>query len=470
MRLDLSLRDLAAPRLIEELLLRPSRTLQEITSRNEARWVQGNTSKAFQNRKDRLRTRLQAAVRNGEQFLEVARTEVGWQRLLLGIYLDDLGEEWLPAFDRSVAIDVLGRADEPWHASRRRQVTQFFFHHFDVIEALSFVCERLRQSYAVKDGELNASARLWAEYRALIFDPHGPSKVASKARAGETVEGLRERFGVPTEGRFTESLRQHYLLESLNQCRLGDEPPTLGQIESAKAATALQSMRIGAAALRIMVRRVAKEARGRWPDGWQKWIVRLGCDPRLGRASAEGAKWWGWATDAELRLAQQGVTGLTLRFFIQFLELSLRGTPWESQFALRSRFLIALFDANKIIDARLSLNQASLQRLEPRYRDSWSVAHLSAANDGTSMIALRCTEDLFILEGTHNYGLRAFHRTFPVPGFWERTRRAYQDNELRISPRQCPVFVPHVANGNWILTFFHALREKFHVEWGDVRI
>jgi hypothetical protein len=470
MRLDLSLRDLAAPRLSEALLRRPSRTLHEIKSRNEARWVQGNTSKEFQNRKDRLRKRLQAAVRTGEPFSKIVRTEVGWHRLLLGIYLDDLGEEWLPAFDRNIATDVLGKAGEPWHASRRRQVTQIYFHHFDLIDALPFVCQRLRESYAAVDGEPNSPACAWAKHRALVFDPEGPAKIASQARPSETLESLRERFAVPAEGRFTESLRQLYLLESLKQCGLGEEPPTLEQIEAAKTETALESLRLGAAALRIIVRRVAKDARERWPDGWQKWIVRLGCDPRLGRASAEGAKWWGWATDAELRLAQQGVTGLTLRFFIEFLERSLRGTEKESQFALRSRFLLALFDANKIIDARMALNWSSLQRLDRRYRDSWSIAHLSATTDETSMIALRCTEDVFIIEGTHNYGLRAFHRTFPVRGFWERTKRTYQDNELRISPSQCPVFVTHVATGSWVSKFFRELRYKFHIEWSDVHL
>lgn len=469
MRLDLSLRDLPLPQLSELPLRGPSRKLLEIQSRNEARWAQGKTSKEFQNRKKRLRERLQAAVRPGERLsherlFEIVRTEVGWHRLLLAIYLDDLGKDWLPAFNKRVAEEVIGESGASWHASRRRQVTQFFFRHFDSIGALASVSKRLRESYAAVSAEPNAAARVWAVHRERVFDPEGPVKMASQARAGETLESLRERFAVPAEGRFTESLVQLYLLESLNRCGLGDEPPTLAQIEAARTETALGSLLLGAAALRIIVRRVATDAGGRWPEGWQKWIVRLGCDPRLGRASGEVARWWGWASDAELRLAQQGVIGASLGFFLKFLD----GTVPASQWRERRKFLDSLFEAGKILDVRLILNWESMERLEPRLRDPWSIARLDATSRNTCIIVLRCSDDVSILEGTHTYGLRAFNKRLPIPGFWERARNEFDDCELRISPTDCPIFIRH--SGEWIWKFFDELRDTFHVEWGDVRI
>jgi hypothetical protein len=475
MRLDFSLHYLPVPHLSALPLQGPSRTLDEIQSRNETRWAQGNTTREFQNRKETLRERLQAAVRPGERLSHeslfvIVRTEVGWQRLLLAIYLDDLGKDWLAAFDQRVAQGVLGHSGASWHASRRRQVTQFFFRHFDAIGALAVVSQGLRESYATANAEPNAAVRAWAVHREIVFDPEGPAIIASQAQPGETLKSLRERFALPIEGRFMERLRHLYLLESVERCGLGDEPPTLAQIKIAREETALGSPPLGALALQIMVRRVALEAGGKWPESWQKWIVRLGRDPRFGRASQEGSKWWGWATDAEFRLAQQGVTGKTLRFFIEFLKESLRGEEEGSQFERRSRFLLALFEANKIIDARLALPWCHLRHLEDDYRDPWGVAHLTAANDGTSLIALRCTDDVFILEGTHQCGLRAFHRTFPVVGFWDRTSDRYKDKELRIRRVDCPVFFPHDERGRWISNFFRALREKFHVEWSDVQI
>jgi hypothetical protein len=226
---------------------------------------------------------------------------------------------------------------------------------------------------------------------------------------------------------------------------------------------------MGAAALQIMVQRVAKEGGRKWSGDWPRWIPRLGCDPRHGRATAEGAKWWGWATPDELRLAQQGITMRDLRFFIEFLRQSLQGTDKEPQFALRSRFLLGLLDADKIESARLALNWVTYERLDAKYRDVWSVAHLSQTSDDTSMICLKCADDVYVIEGTHSFGLRMFHKTFPVHGFWERPKQTYQDRELRISPGDCPVYLRHDQGGNWVSGFFRHLRSRFHIEWHDVR-
>jgi hypothetical protein len=279
-----------------------------------------------------------------------------------------------------------------------------------------------------------------------------------------------ERFGIPIDGRFAECLRQVFLLNSVRDCPLGKEIPALAEIEVLKTERASVSQVLGAAALQIMVQRVAKEGGRKWSGEWSNWITRLGCDPRHGRATAEGAKWWGWATDDELRLAQQGITGLTLRFFIEFLRRSLQGTDKEPQFALRARFLLGLFESGKIESARLALNWSAYQHLDRKYRDVWTVSHLSATTDETSMICLKCVDDIFVIEGTHSFGLRMFHRTFPIPGFWERPKQTYQDRDLRISPGECPVFLRHDQGGNWVKGFFRQLRNHFHVEWNDVRL
>ena len=131
---------------------------------------------------------------------------------------------------------------------------------------------------------------------------------------------------------------------------------------------------------------------------------------------------------------------------------------------------MALFDAGKIESARLALNWAAYDRLDRKYRDIFSVAHLSQTSDQTSMICLKCVDDIFIIEGTHNFGLRMFHQTFPIPNFWEHPKRSYQDRELRVSPSACPLFLPHDHSAQWITKFFRYLRMQFHVEWNDVRL
>ena len=211
-----------------------------------------------------------------------------------------------------------------------------------------------------------------------------------------------------------------------------------------------------------------EEANG--PINGNHWIIPFGCDPRYRRAAVESTKWWGWATDSELKLARQGVTGLTLRFFIDFLKSSLKGTLKEDQFALRSSFLMALLDSGKILDSRLVLNRSAFNGLPSKYRQSLYVAQLVGSSDLTSMICLKCANDVYIIEGTHSFGLRMFHKNFPVWGFWENPGGRYNDKELRISPSQCPVFLRHDPSGKWVNNFFYQLRARFHIEWDGVHV
>jgi hypothetical protein len=473
MPLDLRFKEPAACRIDAIQLGGVIRIVQAITARNLAKCTPGGEPKPLKDRKEKMKKRLME--RGKAVTFEQATNEVGRERILLSLYLEYAARSdapWLPAFDESVASSVLGENGRDWHAGRRRQATQLFFTHFDLlpVSGLSRLCGLLVDANDSTESDGQGPTAHWERHRNLLFSPAGHLGVAGSAERNETLPVLMERFGIPIDGRFAECLRQVFLLNSVRDCPLGKEIPALAEIEVLKTERASVSQVLGAAALQIMVQRVAKEGGRKWSGEWSNWITRLGCDPRHGRATAEGAKWWGWATDDELRLAQQGITGLTLRFFIEFLRRSLQGTDKEPQFALRARFLLGLFESGKIESARLALNWSAYQHLDRKYRDVWTVSHLSATTDETSMICLKCVDDIFVIEGTHSFGLRMFHRTFPIPGFWERPKQTYQDRDLRISPGECPVFLRHDQGGNWVKGFFRQLRNHFHVEWNDVRL
>jgi hypothetical protein len=459
MRLDLKLPELPRPSLSETLLRRPLADLIKIKTSNEERWGAGSGSRVFENRKEKLRKRLQGAVDPKKEFENIKATEVGWQRLLLSLYIESNGKDWLPEFNDEIASDLLGSDGAALTGSRRRQAVNLFFERFDTVPALPYLATQLRSAFDNRATAYAANEVAWKRYRREIFQTDGHGKVAQAAKNGETLEQLMERHAVPTKGVFSVKLRQVFLLETLRNCALGDEPEVLHEIEKDREKTAVDALPLGAAALRIMVSRVDEEGRRKWPEEWRKWLVRLGCDPRMGRHTAEGAKWWGWATSSQWNLGVQGIIGLSLKFFFDFLDGTVSVHQWEE----RRRFLETCFDAGKIIDARLVLNARCMQRLPAKMRDKWNTASLSSTTEDTCIIALRCTDDIYLLEGTHSYALRAFHRTFPVKGFWERVRQQYADSELRISPRECPVFVRH--SGDWVWNLLYELRRKFHVEW-----
>jgi hypothetical protein len=473
MLLNIRLNDMRTPRIAGIQVIEATRILQQIVSRNLAKATNGAESKQFTNRKEAMKQRLMK--RGASDSFESVTSEFGRERLLLSLYLDYTSRtdaSWLPPFDATVAASVLGNDISRWHPGRLRQATQLFFTHFTRLPeaGLNLLCSLLLQAYGEMPSPALGPAQAWWRERLNLFSAEGVERVATSAPRDLPLNSLFDRFGVPRDGYFAERLRHVFLLKSLREAPLGKEVPSLSDIESLRNERASGSLLIGAAALQIMVRRIAQEGMRKWSGDWPRWLTRLGCDPRHGRATAEGAKWWGWATDDELRLAQQGITGLTLRFFVDFLEKSLERTDKESKFSLRSRFLLALHEAGKIQSARVVLNMATYRGLPTRDRDVWSVAQLGATTEATSMVCLKCVDDIYIIEGTHTFGLRVFHRIFPVSGFWGKPQETYLDSALRISPDKCSVFLQHDQHGRWVDRFFSDLRSSFHVEWSDVHL
>jgi hypothetical protein len=460
MNLELNLQSLPSPSISEAWLRRPIAELLEIKTRNEKRWGAGGDSVVFENRKEKMRERLMEADNPEEALEKIKATEVGWQRLILSLYIESNGQPWLPTFDDRIASEILGSDGAVWNASRRRQAAALFFTRFSKLPALSYLAKQLCSAFSATSNDESVTTANWQRARNDIFQTDGPARIAKTAMPNETLEELIQRYTIPTKGEFAIQLRQLYLLEFLQRCAFGDEPEVLHEIEKERKKPALDSLLLGAAALRIMVSRVDTEGRGQWPEKWQTWLVRLGCDPSLGRATAEGAKWWGWATESELKLAVQGMIGMTLMSFFGFLDGTVSVPQWEK----RRKFLELLFKDKKIIDARLVLNAYCMRRLPNKMQSNWNTANLTDTTENTCIIALRCTDEVYILEGTHKYALRAFHRTFPVIGFWERIHDEYADSALRIKPRDCPILIRH-HNGDWMVDFYSELRSRFHVEW-----
>lgn len=469
MYLDLTLKQLPSLQLDDAILSKPTKTLQKIIKINNQRFEQDYESKNFKNRKKELIVKLKNRKIRGESF-EKASDVVGRQRLLLSLYIEHYGNsdsKWLPLFDKKVALSILGKDGTGYHIGRRRQVAVLFFTHFDRLTAITIVCSRLIESFLTdKAGESSDKRiRIWHQNRKLLFTVNGPANIANQAKKSENLTALINRFEIPKQGRFSERLRQIFLLNKIKSAKIGQEVPAFAEIENLREEQASGHLLMGAAALKILIQRITMENNGNWTGSWPKWITRFGCDPRYGRRTAEGTKWWGWATTSELRLAMQGITGLTLRFFIKFLENSLKGTSRESQFDLRARFLMSIYESQKIITARLALNWNDYHRLDPKYRNPMSVSKLSSTTAQTSMICLQCIDDIFIIEGTHTFGLRAFHRQFPIKGFWEFPRDTYEDSEFRLSPANCPIFIRHVKSGTWVKKFYTEIRSEFHIEW-----
>ena len=395
-----------------------------------------------------------------EQLTNVPRRE--WT--LLTLYDLSLNEpnrkEWLRDFDHKVARSILGNNSKNWKRFRRKQVTLFFFSKFDSIKCLELLSEFLRESWKVKNVKDNGeSAKVWHEHSNVLFDSSGPSKIAKewKYEVGESVEELNERFHIPNGSEFSERVRIATYFLRLKELELFEDDPELFSIlEKEKSFITKAGKRVGSLAVEMIVNRVIKEANSRWSndESWAKRIIPLSSDPRI-RKSENFGKWWSWASDTQLQVASQALTKLNISEFINLLRKSLPSDQ-QDQFKERQEFLWDLIDNNYVLEARLVLRP----NLRVTKDISKSLKPSTVESGDRSYICLRCVDNVFLIEGTHSFGLRGFigEKNFPIKKFWENLPKKYKNTELIYPRDQCPVYQVH--NGNWVRKFLNQMRAK----------
>ena len=444
-------------------------SLHRLRARLDER-VSGELNAIFRNRLETLRQRLLTMP------FEEATNIAGRDRLLLKLYLLDQGVGYMRPFDEGICDDLLGDGSELRKISRLRQAADLFFAHFDHLPGHLALGRLLRNALARPDAKSHrlVQAKCWRESRESLFTTDGPQRFVAQVRDGEKLSDAADRCGVPRrdEGgrqpRFFELAQHEYLLASLlpHKLRRKDECPVFEELIQQRNTELGDGRLVGAAALEILILRSIAENAGRLPEKWGKFVNALNCDPRLPSCRR---KWWSgkWAGETELAVGSRWFTGAELKVFLRLVR-DLLPADAERMFERRERFLKAIEDAGKILDARLVLVDEAMLNARLRFPEqaAASFARMRAKGNAQaiSVICLKL-DGFYMVEGTHNFSLRLF-REFPLAHFWERER---SDFSLKQFQTGADARIPHLG-GTWEWEFKNQLMQKFHIGWNDVRL
>jgi hypothetical protein len=432
---------------------------------------EGVGTASFASLLDGFRKRMRAGLLKGQPLEECTN---GRRRewLLLSLYLNDLGAEesrtWLPPLDKDLAVFILGDDPEKLKKHLRRLATQLYFTHYgrERLPCLESLCWMLELAWRSASREkLDPVSRVWADHAHILFAMDAPDKVAERWKPGMSVRELADDLHIHKGGQFRERLLESLILSRLRKLPLANNDLELNDLVISEKDRKLgSSLPLGAAAVKILVHRSQMENSSMVPENWSEQLVTYACDPRIPNSEMQ-SRWWGWATSSEKDVAIRALSKLSLQAFIKLLEQSLRGTDAEHQFPARSRMLLNLFKIGKVIDARLIVHKDLNHRLDPRTRNVLRPSWVSGGPQHTSFICLRCTDDVFLIEGTHSFALRGFigPNAFPVRAFWSSGPKGYHDSEFRVTQMNCPIYQRH-HTGDWIWDFLSQLRRR-HIEW-----
>lgn len=464
-----------SPRLINISLEKPICSLREFTKRNEMNGEGKAFSPIISKLKESFINNLKKRSKN--QSFESATASENPQRtmVLLSIYLeyfDKHDADWLPKFNDNIAYSILGSHGANLSPIPRNQLTILFFTQFNHLPALNQICARLIESYQSIGGSMSRKDRILRDNAEIIFSMDGPQRVANAAKSGESILELIERFAIRAEGpkdQFAARLKECFLLQKIQNSKIGEGEKILNEIKLARKSPYQAGMLLGAAALKIMTQKVLRSG-GAW-GAWADWMLEIGCDPNRIRSN-EFPTWWGsWhPTREELECAQRGLRSRTLEYFIRALEDSLREIDRYDQFESRARFLRWLDATDKIEDFKLILTSVHFESLPKAHReDNISVKKFSNANrNGASIIVLKCTEGIWISEGTHSYAIRIFKNTLPIRNIFSDSRTFTYAEFISGTMHKdiCEkigIWETHL--GDWVNRLIRKIRSKYDVEW-----
>ncbi len=397
------------------------------------------------------------------------------ESLLLSLYLIDLASDsdrnQLPAFDERVANSILGGSESSIKRHIRRLATQLYFVHYceDRLPCLQWLSCRLQSSWKSEDAIQNSDpvSKSISAHADILFESQAPARVAEQWIQGESIEDLATRFSIPVDSLFNDRLTEEVILSRLRRASHTTIDTELDELVINSKERRLRSGHpLGAEAVKILIERSVNECQRRVPESWREQLVAYACDPRIPNAS-EQAKWWSWATQATKDVAIQALSELTLQQFIVLLERSLKGTPTAHQFPERKRVLLKLFELGKVIEARLVVHQALYHGMGARTREVLRPSRIRDGQDNPSFVCLRCTDEVFLIEGTHNFALRGFigRDSFPIRSFWSTEPKNYYDHQLRVQKARCDIYQVHQGDWAWSLTY--QLR-RHHIEWRSI--
>lgn len=458
------LSSLRPPRLDDKGLQKAILRLEKLTDGMESTGVNSSPDVL-----EELRISLKKGLPMGRSFEECTAVKRRESRLL-GLYLNDLSSPetltWLPPLNYDIAESILGKDPQTLKPHLRRLATQLYFIHYgrERLPCLKSLFWMLESAWLSADPEkLDPVSKVWAENARTLFAVNAPDKVAESWKSGMSVNELADHFEIHEGSQFRERLLEALILNRLRKMPLtSNDGEASDQVVSEKDRVLASGLRLGAAAVQIVVNRSQHENHSIVPDCWSDQLVTFACDPRIPNNEMQ-SRWWGWATSSEKDVAIRALSKISLEEFIRLLEKSLVGTPQGHQFPARKNLLLKLFEKGLVIDARLVISSRIYQGLNAKTRDVLGPSWLGG-NQDTSFVCLRCTDDVYLIEGTHSFSLRGFigSDAFPIKGYWDTPPRQYTASQFRVNETRCPIYQKH--QGDWVWYFNQQLRRR-HIEW-----
>ena len=274
-----------------------------------------------------------------------------------------------------------------------------------------------------------------------LVESDGPARLVEKCLVtGLPLDDFVSRLGMDgyMDGRFGEVARAIYYIKELEKVPVGKHHDVLNEIVKERGAKAPYqgAMRVGHAALKILIDRTAGEP----SELWQDVILSIAGDPRVSGTNRQFAEWWAPLGDDRVNKVRGWLAKEDLKLFLEAVEqygLDSGDESLNNMFPARKKFLEGLFKQGVVRNSRLMLGSKAeffVKRILDKEMLS-SYARLDGQMSDKAVIYLDCGQ-FHIVEGSHSFKIWLYLER-PDPSLLNYDKNYYTHSDLTIKlPRQ----------------------------------
>lgn len=274
-----------------------------------------------------------------------------------------------------------------------------------------------------------------------LVEDDGPARLVEKCLAtGLPLDDFVSRLGLDgyMDGRFGEVSRAIYYIKELQKVPVGKKHDVLNEVikERVSKAPYQGNLRVGHAALKILIDRTEGEP----SELWQDVILTIAGDPRVSGTNRQFAEWWAPLGDDRVNKVRSWLAKEDLKLFLEAVEqygLDSGDEGLNNMFPARKQFLEGLFKQGVVRNSRLMLGSKAeffVKRILDKEMLS-SYARMDGSMSDKAVIYLDCG-DFHIVEGSHSFKIWLYQER-PDPSFVNYDKNYYTHSDLTIKlPRQ----------------------------------
>lgn len=342
------------------------------------------------------------------------------------------------AFPTNAVLTQINAVKKPLGRLMTGYFVRAFFNEYDrqSRDAVGLLGTFIKAALETLPLNVSGEFALWRSHKDILFAVDAPKLVVDSAvNNNADLDNHLKAIGLGQHNNsaFVLQCRRIYYISVLETIPVGSDHHVLKELMKPEVHNAIyeRGELIGFKALKVIIDRSEDTGAS---DAWQRVVLSIAGDPRIGVHSRNYEKWWQLLGKQRIKKVVGWLSRLDLRIFLEVLEAWARDNGDDAvqrMYPPRRKFMEGLLESGLVVSSRLFLAPSAELYLRTHYRQEDLPEYAVIKGPQTSVIYLELQKGLHLVEGTHSAKLKILDRLPENPNLTDYGKHQYEYPHIR---------------------------------------